>query len=429
METEIDNLHKLVSTGGITIPNSTISIREVLSTAPNAIFSLSRYNVGRVFTILGRQNDMPTGTGAENLKLAPVKLYEIMFGTDSGDGPHESSDSDGESIDENSENEDVQSNSDEEKGVSGEISAVSRQSPRRRVAFERENRVNNVASNELIEMKERLKKMEQENATLKRISVDNKKEIAGALRLVPSIIANTGGKVSKKSRRKHKKRGKSGVGANLGHKHGKRDQLYDSSSTESSTSSDSDDSSSSSSSSDSSSSDSRGDGRRRRRWNHRGRTKRRSHSPTKYAKEIINRIGRDGFIPYLNRVVMVTQGAGKKIDHRSVHEATNIGSALDEFILDGISSKLRGIEILTTRFIGLVHVIKTGRWDFLEGIQSSAATTDASPLSAKQMAKIIKQGATITAVSTPVVKSSRVYADTNRNYGDRNATGSGNGNF
>ena len=94
-----------------------------------------------------------------------------------------------------------------------------------------------------------------------------------------------------------------------------------------------------------------------------------------------------------------------------------------EFIYDGISSRLRGIEILTTRFIGLIHVIKTGRWDFLEGIQSSVATTDALPLSAKQMAKIIKQGATITAVSTPVVKSTRIYNDNNRLYGERNVNG------
>jgi hypothetical protein len=103
---------------------------------------------------------------------------------------------------------------------------------------------------------------------------------------------------------------------------------------------------------------------------------------------------------------MVSQNAGKTVDRRSVQEASTIGAALDAMVADGIRSSTDACEILATRFIGLVHVIKTGDWTFLSGVQYKSGV-DSLPLSTKQMTKIMKQGAVIKSMSAVSTKPTR----------------------
>jgi hypothetical protein len=104
---------------------------------------------------------------------------------------------------------------------------------------------------------------------------------------------------------------------------------------------------------------------------------------------------------YLNQTVMFTQNSGRKVDLRSVHEATNVGAALDALLAEGsVTHRSEGVEILATRFIGLIQVVKTNDWTFMEGVQRKVVGVDALPLSTRQMTRIVKHGATIAALSS-----------------------------
>lgn len=408
IETGIDSLFDSVSSDAISIEDATESLRVTLNAAPSTVYSLSKRYLKRCYVVIGRANDAPKSNGTQDMKNSRENLFSYLFGDALGEENNAAAHNSG--VDE-----DLKQDSNQPTGLSlvDEVVVDSdspiRRSPRRAVAANRDTRATVVTSNAVLKLQERLDRMEKERIESKRTET----EIVDALRSIPSMSER---KSSKKSN-KHRDLGrKSSARTKTNRKHGKKKRTNESDSDTSS--SDSDWSESSSSTSDTSTSDS-DISTSSSRSGRRGHRKYRADVPIKYARQIIKNVGRDGFVAYLNRVVATVRNSGKVVDSRSVHEATNLGAAIDAFVEDGISHKKKGMEILTTRFIGLVHVVKTGSWTFMEGIQSSVATADALPLTAKQMSKIIKTGATIAAMSTPVSKSTRTYVNSGRQYPER----------
>jgi hypothetical protein len=111
---------------------------------------------------------------------------------------------------------------------------------------------------------------------------------------------------------------------------------------------------------------------------------------------------------YVDRIknqIGFQKGQLSAADIRSFHEVESIAHALDAFIKTGTDLKHDGVEILVTRIIGVIHAIQTNDWSVMAAIQFKVSGTHTLPLSAKQLAKLQKQGARINALSTSSSKS------------------------
>ncbi len=410
VETQINDLYDSYSKEDVSYSDAFTALQGIFHDLPDMIFKLTKEYLNRCFYIIGRKDEKRAVNDSEGRKLARQALFDIIFNVSSStsDPIVESTtpiNVDSSDIDEEKSDENV--SSDEEKKKSGKTSTGARSSPRKTSSNFRVNRKLILEQNKIHDLEEQIKKLHAEKSEVKDNSIS---EITAALQSIPTMGKNSSGKnvKSKLSKEKHVlvdagKRSKRKTDAKKKKKKAKvkfASSSSDSSSSESSSSSSSSSSSDTSDSSDSSGSNSdvrssRSSRRRRRRH----RSKHSRTTSTRYAKALIRNVGRDGCVTYVQRIVMATQNLGKKVDQRSVHEAVNIGAALDAFLSDGINPKLDGMEILGTRFIGLVQVVRTGDWSFMEGIQYKPAGADSLPLSTSEMKKIMKNGIAISAMS------------------------------
>ncbi len=417
IESQIDALFDSVLSGGISHENALASLRGAIKDVPSIVHSLGKRYLVRAFTVVGRESEAPTSTKSVEIKAARSLLFNLLVENEIGDDSSEISIGTDGSGELNDQKHDVSDEVDEEKSIVSDVrevvAPIPRSSPRKSLTISRAARVSALENNEIASLKEQVARLQKQHDERKE---NDTQAIAAALGSIPSMSSGTGRKHSKNL---HTSVKSSDIGTSKGRsgrKHGKkkRSARYGTDSS----SSESDSSSSSSSSTDSSSSSSDSD-RVRRRSKHKNVRTHHSRSPRRYAKQIIKNVGKEGCVVYLNRIVMVSQNAGKKVDHRSVHEASTIGAALDAMVADGIRSSTDACEILATRFIGLVHVIKTGDWTFMSGVQFKSGV-DSLPLSTKQMTKIMKQGAVINSMSASSTKPNR--------YVNPAATGNENGN-
>ncbi len=419
IESQIDALFDAVSSGGISHENALVSLRGAVKDVPSIVHSLGKKYLVRAFTVVGRDSEAPTSTKSADIKAARLLLFNLLNENDVDDDSSEVSIITDASGALNEHKHDDTNELDEEKSIVNggtEVHVpIPRSSPRKSLTISRAARVSALETNEITSLKEQVARLQKQNEERKE---NDTSAIAAALGSIPAMSNATGRKQSKKLHTSVKSNVKSIGKVRSGHKHGKK-KYYSRSGTDSS-SSESDSSCSSSNSAVSSSSSSDSD-RYRRSSKRKNARKHRSRSPRRYAKQILKNVGKEGCVVYLNRIVMVSQNAGKKVDHRSVHEASTLGAALDAMVADGIRASTDAMEILSTRFIGLVHVVKTGDWTFMSGVQYKSGV-DSLPLSTKQMTKIMKQGAVINSMSASSTTKPVRYTHPAANSTDTNNT-------
>ena len=238
-----------------------------------------------------------------------------------------------------------------------------------------------------------LKKLETENAELKRREGDKVKEVLKSI--IPD--ASDRGKIASKSKSKRTKpRAARNLSLSL-HKSGsarardKSDSDASTSSSDSESSFYSDSSSSSTFSSSSTDSDRNSKKHRRHRRHRRDRGDGGDHE--RHAKHFLTKtIGRDGCVVWINRITAKIMASGNRFDMRSVHECEMIADAIDALLSSGAKPSWDGVEILVTRLMGLVHVLHTNDWSLMLAIQHRVGNTSTLPLSTRRIAKLVKLG-------------------------------------
>ena len=405
LESQIDELYDKVNNNTISRQDAVVALRGTIADMREGIYHLKRDQLKRAFIVLGREQQLPIGNGKGTLKLTRELLYQIMSpGVVDGsvvtiqsgvvtrtperieirDGTENSGQSSGEKQNlERKEN---------------EISSPIRSSPRAISQAARLEHVQNVESSLIDQLQAKIRNLEKDNEERKN---NEQMNLQRSLSMIPSMHVDKADKTDRVEKKSSSKRLEPLFNSKSTRKHKKRDVV----SSESDLSSSESDSSSSSSSSTSSSSSSRSDSaRRHRRSKH---YKRRSDGIKRHAKSFIRDSGRDGILVYVDRIknqIGFQTGQLSAPDIRSFYEVESIAHALDAFIKTGTDLKQDGIEILVTRLIGVIHAIQTHDWSVMAAIQFKVSGTHTLPLSAKQLAKLQKQGARINALSTNTSK-------------------------
>ena len=289
-----------------------------------------------------------------------------------------------------------------------EEKSISRKSPRKQLVFGRTERQLNKESDEFRALKDQVAALLKESEQRK---VSENASLTASLLSIPSMSsipigsAKSSKKDGKISDDRAREKSSSVVDRSGKHKKSKASIPLDSNSSCSDHEDSSDSSSASTATSDSSDSDDYTRRKHRKKSSkHRSRTSTRRH-----AKHFINNVGKDGVMVYVNRIFsrVAADRDLKDTDKRSIHEAEVLANALDAFVTDKIDITCDGIEILVTRLIGLLHAVQTGDWTLMAAIRFKVIGTSTMPLSAQTMAKLMKQGQQIKALTsvTPVVKS------------------------
>ena len=84
IETGIDQLFDSVSSAGLSVSDAVQVLRETLNPAPGTIYTLSKKYLKRCFSIIGKENDGPTGNSTQEIKLARDNLFFCLFPDDMG---------------------------------------------------------------------------------------------------------------------------------------------------------------------------------------------------------------------------------------------------------------------------------------------------------------------------------------------------------
>ena len=420
-ESLIDDLTTRVSVGDTSVADALAALRAQAEEVPGIVYSLSKKYLKRVFGVIGHANDLPTLDSSAGVKSAREMLVNYLAGESRVPVSSSGGASDGQGDDHDG--------MDGQSGVSSESDRVSiddsdievkesgiriRESPRKVVKKGRADRALFTESNRLRELEQKLEKNEEIIRNLqKRDEVrerDERQALSEALKKVPSIGDKLGGKSSKNAKKKGDGPKKSKQVSYSIHKDkyfAPADALEPASLSSSSDSDSSSSSSSSNSSSSSSSSSSSDDSKRRHRSKHSKRSKRHKHrdygdgdDTRRHARSFLRNVGKDGVLAYLNRITAKVIAEQTKTDMRSIHEAECIANALDALIRDKIPVSCDGIEVLATRLIGLIYAIQTNDWTVMSAIEYKVVGTNTLPLSSQLMAKLVKRGARIKALTS-----------------------------
>ncbi len=400
-ETTVDELFDKVQSGGMSNADAMVALAGSFKDIPGGIFSLKKESLKRSFMLIGHENEFPVGSGKEVVNAARVLLSTLLFRDEISGSDNDSGVSD-------ALHDDTTHDSDDEQEKAGDLDNIQRSSgvtltsprgsPRKSVQLSKIERVKNHDA-------DRIQHLENLVQTLIKNTDERKQteetKLLNALQSLPTIDKKKKLETSKLSSGSKVKMSKRGATGRKNVKYAVPDAYSNDSS---SSTSDSDSSSLNSSSSTSSSSDHVS---RRRRSKHS-----KHHSGTctqeRHAKSFIVNCGREGIFTYVDRIktqLVISKGSLSEADIRSMHEAESIAHALDAFIGDGVSSKSDGIEILSTRLIGLICAVQTGDWSVMAAIQYKKIGTNTLPLSSKQIAKLVKQGTRIKTLTTVATKS------------------------